>query len=407
MRHELLLPGRAKSRRPWLLALAIIGLAVAGLAAAFALGVWHMPAPRLVQHPGTEVMLPRVEPVEYLKVAPDTARELNAQRPIEIASPVAARSFAFTGDDQAQERAVACLAAAAWYEAGDDAVGQDSVIQVVLNRTRHPAFPNTICGVVFQGSDRPTGCQFTFTCDGALGRTPSAAAWQRAIERARAMLKGRVEASVGWSTHYHADWVVPYWASDLTKAAKVETHIFYLWRGYWGTPAAFRRRVETVEPVVPQLARLSQAHAERGALTLDLAAPAEQTAPALAPEKPPLVLEGVSKRSLGTAQVRAQHKDQNQFFVQLDGKAFPGSFAISALAICKGKPRCTVLGWQDGAQIAQGLPLSEAQRSAITFLYARDEAKGERALWNCAQFDRPNKAQCLPVAKPALDALIH
>ena len=119
------------------------------------------------------------------------------------------------------------------------------------------------------------------------------------------------------------------------------------------------------------------------------------------------MLEGVSKRSLGTALVRAQHGSQNQFFVQLDGKAFPGSFAISALAICKGKPHCMVIGWQDAAQIAQALPLSDAQRDAITFVYVRDDDKGERALWNCAQFDRPNKAQCLPLSKPVLDALIR
>jgi hypothetical protein len=221
------------------------------------------------------------------------------------------------------------------------------------------------------------------------------------------MLKGKVFATVGWATHYHTDWVVPYWASDLTKAAKVETHIFYLWRGYWGTSVAFRRSLVLAEPVIPKLARLSQAHAERGALTLDLGVPSEESVPAIDPGKAPLVLEGVSKRSLGTAVVRSQHGDQNQFFVQLDGKAFPGSFAISALAICKGKPRCTVFGWQDPSQTAQALPLSDAQRNAITFVYVRDDERGDRALWNCAQFDRPNKAQCLPVVKPAFDALIR
>jgi len=404
--EELLLSDRFKSRRPWLLAFGIILLAVAGLALVIARGGWPLSSPKPNTDQGTTIELPRVDPVAYLQVAPDKARDINAKRPIEIKATVAARPFVFEGDDPSRERAIACLAAAAWYEAGDDDVGQQSVIQVVLNRARHPAFPATICGTVFQGSDRTTGCQFTFSCDGALARTPSVAAWQRAKERAAIMIKGKVFASVGWATHYHTDWVVPYWASDLTKAAKVETHIFYLWRGYWGTSAAFRRSVILAEPVVPKMARLSGAHAERGALTLDLAVPADEAAPVIDPDKPPLVVEGVSKRSLGTALVRAQHGDQNQFFVQLDAKAYPGNFAISALALCKGKSNCMVLGWQDPAQIARALPLSDTQREAITFVYVRDDKKGERALWNCSQFDRPNKAQCLPVAKPALDALI-
>ncbi|MCZ3110870.1 cell wall hydrolase, partial [Acinetobacter baumannii] len=75
-----------------------------------------------------------------------------------------------TGDTALQARAIDCMAAAVLYEAGDDAVGQRAVAQVVINRVRHPAFPKTICAVVFQGSDRATGCQFTFTCDGALVR---------------------------------------------------------------------------------------------------------------------------------------------------------------------------------------------------------------------------------------------
>ncbi|MDE8453312.1 cell wall hydrolase, partial [Klebsiella pneumoniae] len=82
----------------------------------------------------------------------------------------AARPFRLPGDAPQQARAIDCMAAAVLYEAGDDPVGQRAVAQVVINRVRHPAFPKTICGVVFQGSERPTGCQFTFTCDGALVR---------------------------------------------------------------------------------------------------------------------------------------------------------------------------------------------------------------------------------------------
>src|SRR3546814_8953065 len=76
------------------------------------------------------------------------------------------------------------MAAAMLYEAGDDSKCQLAVGQVVINRVRHPAFPKSICEVVFQGSDRATGCQFTFTCDGALARRYSDAAWKRAQDNA-------------------------------------------------------------------------------------------------------------------------------------------------------------------------------------------------------------------------------
>src|SRR3546814_11692641 len=76
------------------------------------------------------------------------------------------------------------MAAAMLYESGDDSKGQLAVGQVVINRVRHPAFPKSICEVVFQGSDRATGCQFTFTCDGALARRYSDAAWKRAQDNA-------------------------------------------------------------------------------------------------------------------------------------------------------------------------------------------------------------------------------
>src|SRR3546814_2685764 len=98
----------------------------------------------------------------------------------------AARPVRLAGGAVNLARATDCRAAAAWYEAGDDPSGERAVVQVVLNRLRHPAFPNTVCGVVFQGSERVSGCQFTFTCDGALARVPSEAAWERARSIARA-----------------------------------------------------------------------------------------------------------------------------------------------------------------------------------------------------------------------------
>jgi hypothetical protein len=82
--------------------------------------------------------------------------------------------------------------------------------------------------VVFQGSTRRTGCQFTFTCDGALERhVPSPAAWKRAEEVAEQALDGYVMQGVGGATHYHTVWVHPYWSPSLVKVTTIGAHIFY------------------------------------------------------------------------------------------------------------------------------------------------------------------------------------
>lgn len=96
--------------------------------------------------------------------------------------------------------------------------------------------------MVYQGSERHTGCQFSFTCDGSVARIPSQRAWERACAVAAAALAGVVEPSVGMATHYHTTWVVPYWAGSLTKLTTIGAHIFYRWPGYWGKRAAFTGR---------------------------------------------------------------------------------------------------------------------------------------------------------------------
>src|SRR3546814_14176438 len=78
-------------------------------------------------------------------------------------------------------------------------LGQQAVAQVVLNRVRNPAFPNSVCGTVYEGSSRSTGCQFTFTCDGSLTARREPAAWERARQVAQMALAGFVYAPVGRS----------------------------------------------------------------------------------------------------------------------------------------------------------------------------------------------------------------
>lgn len=134
-----------------------------------------------------------------------------------------------------QATALRCLTQAVYYEAATEPLeGRRAVAQVVLNRVRHPAYPKSVCGVVYQGSERRTGCQFSFTCDGSLLRAPMAGPWRQAQEVARAALAGYVEKSVGTATHYHADYVLPKWAFQLAKIEQLGRHIFYRFNGNWG-----------------------------------------------------------------------------------------------------------------------------------------------------------------------------
>lgn len=152
----------------------------------------------------------------------------------------AARSLPSAGTDLDRMRALTCLAQAVYYEAASEPdAGQRAVAQVVLNRVAHPAYPKTVCGVVYQGSDRTTGCQFTFTCDGALARIPNRLFWERAQNVARAALAGYVYAPVGLATHYHTIAVHPYWADSLAFLGTIGAHRFYRLGGPAGSAAMF------------------------------------------------------------------------------------------------------------------------------------------------------------------------
>jgi len=193
---------------------------------------------------------PAPPPLLVRQLAPEDALSINKAIPVTDGPNPAARPFAMSGATAtAKARALECLTSAVYYEAGQEsAEGQRAVAQVVLNRVRHPAFPASVCGVVYQGSTRPTGCQFTFTCDGSLSRRPMASAWARARQVAKAALTGAVYAPAGNATHYHANYVVPYWASSLAKNVVVGAHIFYRWAGGWGRPAAFAKHYAGKEP---------------------------------------------------------------------------------------------------------------------------------------------------------------
>ena len=246
----------------------------------------HEPPPAWA---GVEQAAVTAPPVFKLQdVAPDQAVLINDSIPFSSAPNPAARPFVLkTQDRQARAEAEQCLTAAIYYEAGAESdPGQAAVAQVVLNRLRNPLFPKTVCGVVFQGALQTTGCQFTFTCDGSLNRTPNPDAWARAQRAADRALNGYVEKQVGEATHYHANYVAPYWNTALVKLTQIGVHIFYRWDGPLGRPSAFSMDYAGTEGADWELAK---AKLVKVSAPVVIAAPAE-AAPQISAVKAPTLL---------------------------------------------------------------------------------------------------------------------
>ena len=151
-----------------------------------------------------------------------------------------------------------CLTQAAYYEArGEGREGMQAVAQVVLNRARHPAFPKSVCGVVYQGAGRSTGCQFSFTCNGAMRGAVNRAAWNRARDVASKALSGAVFAPVGNATHFHTTAVSPGWRNALVRVNQVGQHLFYRFGGRAGSRASFAYQARPSAPLEQPLIQAS------------------------------------------------------------------------------------------------------------------------------------------------------
>lgn len=122
-----------------------------------------------------------------------------------------------------------CLAQAIYFEARSEPInGWIAVADVVLNRARDARYPGSVCGVVFQGSYRKHRCQFSFACDGQSDKAYNADLWIKAQRMAAYKLMYYANAPKLLSaTHYHADYVKPYWTTSMVKLDKIGRHIFY------------------------------------------------------------------------------------------------------------------------------------------------------------------------------------
>ncbi len=241
-----------------------------------------------------------------------------------------ARPTYLAGTAQDQARALQCLTTAIYYEAASEPdAGQRAVAQVVLNRVAHPLWPNSVCGVVYQGSERP-GCQFSFACDGSMARTPVAMWWDRARRVAERALAGDVYAPVGLATYYHTGAVNPVWAARQTFIGAIGAHLFYRPPGGGGTATAFTDRYWGGEPTPAPRSRLSQppllqadplAVAQSWAATQTIAAvPAPRSASPIAESRPlPAFTPAPGDALPGSGQIRAEYRDSGRWIASPKG----------------------------------------------------------------------------------------
>jgi len=137
-----------------------------------------------------------------------------------------------------------CLAQNVYFEARNQPLaGQMAVISVTVNRMNDKRFPNTICGVVYEGPHRPSWkdntvmipvrhrCQFSWYCDGKSDRVHDMETFNRIFELTTGVVDGSYTIAdiTEGATHYHADYVEPAWAKTKTKTIEIEDHIFYRW----------------------------------------------------------------------------------------------------------------------------------------------------------------------------------
>ncbi len=361
--------------------------ALSGLAAFLALAVPMTNAAdiRAIGAKGAADLLPQNEFADVRKlaakstmsdglepIAPLDASRINLARAFDQA-PIAMSGFSFLGDLTDRERAVQCLAEAAYFEAGNDVAGQRAVMQVVLNRVRHPVYPATVCGVVFEGASRRTGCQFTFTCDGSRVRRWSEPGIARARKLAQTAIDGYVDKSVGTATHYHADYVVPYWSASLSKIAAVGRHLFYTFPHRAGSRAYFRAGGGMDEPVIP--GGLEKADESGPRLAVDLASDDATSADAI-----------MNKVKAGST--------DGAIFQLVDLSTPSGRWAVAALNACSDRPVCEVFAYTNEDALRSDFELEPSQRRPALTLRKDINAGIEQVRWNCLIAPRAKPTEC-------------
>jgi len=158
-------------------------------------------------------------------------------------------SSASTFDDQVdlsieyQSEDLHCLAMNIYHEArSENLAGKYAVADVVLNRVRDDRYPSTVCSVVYQAEHKPSWkdptvlvpkrnrCQFSWYCDGKPDTPQDMDSWVNAQTIAWKMMQSKSYIGITeGATHYHAHYVNPKWAKELTVVGTIGNHKFYRW----------------------------------------------------------------------------------------------------------------------------------------------------------------------------------
>ena len=133
---------------------------------------------------------------------------------------------------------VYCLAQNIYFESGNQPmVGKIAVSHVVMNRVESSLYPDTICDVIYDAEYRENWlgnyvpvrnrCQFSWFCDGKSDEPVDSKTWIESLLLARRIYDGEWTDITEGATHYHADYIYPFWADSLNKTTTIDNHIFY------------------------------------------------------------------------------------------------------------------------------------------------------------------------------------
>jgi spore germination cell wall hydrolase CwlJ-like protein len=193
-------------------------------------------------------------------------------------------------------RELDCLAKGVYFEArGEGTAGMEAVAQVIVNRARHPSFPKSICGVIYQGAGKGRGCQFSFACDGSMRRGVSGPLWDRARHIAARTLDGQVSSPVGTATFFHATRISPNWRG-LVRVATIGRHVFYRHGGKRGSASMLAQGPRTggADFERPTLYKVASAEPEKAEVVLaKMETPKAPAAPAPQPAAATFSLDAI------------------------------------------------------------------------------------------------------------------
>ena len=120
-----------------------------------------------------------------------------------------------------------CLALALYWEArGEPQDGKVAVGWTILNRSKSPEFPSSVCGVVFDGGETPP-CQFSWWCDGKSDRPRDRKSWIRSQVVAARLLTDPPPDPTRGALFFHSTSIAVPWTRPRTRTARIGGHIFY------------------------------------------------------------------------------------------------------------------------------------------------------------------------------------